>query len=683
MRVRLYWQPSDPDPGPCGNTAYGQVEDYTVDIQPCIQGVFTAHPVNRSINCGDNTTFSVAAIGSLLTYGWEYKTSAASTVWFNVPNAAPYSGVNTNTLTITNASQALNGYVYRATMFGPCTAIDFSNSATLTVGPYVVTFNPPTTNPVTICTGTIQQISISNLVSAATTSTFSSGAISIAIPDANVAGINHTIPVSGISGVISDVSVRFSIPAHTWPGDLTVALRGPLGQILNLDYFISNTGAGPGAGMNNTNFSSNAPLTARLSTSTAPYTGTFTPDAQLTATPNGPIGPTGFQTPAVGNFQGLVNFNNGTTANGNWTIAIYDGFGGDIGNLTNWQVSITYAAAIFATGVWTGPAGTMWNTPAGPPLNPYVPGTSQTTIYVNPLVNSNYTATVTTATPCVSAPKTVPVTVITPIGGLVPPANRTVCVGTDASFTVGLTGGPFTYSWEVSVNNGLTYSTIAGATSATLTLTAVTQLMNNNLYRVTVNGGPCGSTTPAPARLNVNQLPVVTISSTTLQLVPGRVATITGTSSPAPFSATSWSWTLNGSTIVTLPPSNTNSITANIDQQGDYRATVTDINGCVGSSNIVTIGSQASDYLWIIPNPNNGKFQVRLYYSGVIAERRKVQIYNAMGQLMAQKEFDLASSTPPYLSLDFNLPLLSAGTYVVKVVDKNSQKIKSGLMVIQ
>ncbi|MEK7810514.1 MAG: GEVED domain-containing protein, partial [Pseudomonadota bacterium] len=290
MRIRMYWQPTDPDPGPCGNTAYGQVEDYTVDIQPCIQGVFTTHPANQSINCGGIANFTVAANGSLLTYGWEYKPSAAAISWLNVSNGGVYSGATTSTLTITNAPQSMSGYVYRATMIGPCTAIDFSNSATLTVGPYIVTVNPPSSLPVTICTGTIQQISITNTLSSAVTTVFSSGAISIPIPDANVTGINHTIPVAGISGLVTDVSVRFSIPAHTWPGDLVVALRGPGGQILNLDYYISTTGAGPGAGMVNTNISSSAPLTARLSTSTAPYTGTFTPDAQLTTTVNGPIG---------------------------------------------------------------------------------------------------------------------------------------------------------------------------------------------------------------------------------------------------------------------------------------------------------------------------------------------------------------------------------------------------------
>ena len=151
--------------------------------------------------------------------------------------------------------------------------------------------------------------------------------------------------------------------------------------------------------------------------------------------------------------------------------------------------------------------------------------------------------------------------------------------------------------------------------------------MNNNLYRVTVSAGPCGSSGPYLARLNVNQLPLVTIASTTLQLVPGRVATLTGTSIPAPNAIPNWSWTLNGNTISGATGS---SVTAGIDQQGAYRATVTDVNGCTNSSNIVTIGSQASDYLWIYPNPNTGSFQVRLYYNQAISDTRVVRIYNML-----------------------------------------------------
>ncbi len=315
-------------------------------------------------------------------------------------------------------------------------------------------------------------------------------------------------------------------------------------------------------------------------------------------------------------------------------------------------------------------------------------GTPANTIYVKPLAtapftgnSATYCVVYTTSSPaCTSAPTCVTVNVSSPITGLISPANKTVCVGTNTTFTVGAGGGPLTYQWEVSVNNGLTWSAITGATAATLNLNGVTQLMNNNLYRVTVTASPCGSATSTPARLNVNQLPIVTISSTTLQLVPGQVATITGSSSPAPFSATSWSWTLNGNPIA---GANTNTVTATVDQLGDYRATVTDINGCVGSSNILTIGGQTSDRLWIIPNPNNGQFQIRLFYNGVIGERRIVKIYSSGGQLMAQKEVDLAFATPPYVSISFNLPSLAAGTYAVKVVDRNNQTITSGLMVIQ
>jgi subtilisin-like proprotein convertase family protein len=681
MRVRLYWQPADANPGPCGNTAYGQVEDYTVDIQPCIQGVFNTQPANQTIQCGGTASFSVTTTGSLLTYGWEYKTSAASTVWLNVPNAAPYSGVNTNTLTITNAPQTLNGYVYRAVIQGPCTAVDFSNSATLTVGPYVVTFNPPPTNPVTICTGTLQQISISNLVSGTSSQNFTSGAISIPIPDGNNSGsgpgINHIIPVSLPGGSqITSLTCTVNINNHTWVGDLCFVLKAPNNNILNLDYFLSGTGAGPSSptGMVNTRFSP-PPVSATLGGGVSPYTGTFKPDAALTGA-LGNAGPNGF-IPNVTTLPALYSI-----PNGNWTLAVYDGFGGDIGNLINWQLDITYTIPVFATGTWTGPAGTMWATAAGSGGAAYVTGTQATSIWVNPTASSNnYTATVSTATPCISS-GTVTVNVTNPatIALAGQPVNRSACVGSNTSFSVVAGGGPLTYQWQQSIDGGLNWTNISGATGSTLNLTAVIQLMNNYLYRVNVTASPCGTVTSAVAKLTTFELPTVTISSTTLQLVPGVSALITGTSVPGPLTANSWSWTLNGNPILGAV---TNSVSANIDQQGSYRATVTDINGCVGSSNIITIGSQVSDYLWIYPNPNRGQFQVRLYHNGAQAERRKVRIYNMGGQLMAQKEFDLVTGTHPYLSMTFDLPLLSAGTYVVKVVDRHERKITSGLMVIQ
>jgi hypothetical protein len=312
-------------------------------------------------------------------------------------------------------------------------------------------------------------------------------------------------------------------------------------------------------------------------------------------------------------------------------------------------------------------------------------GVPANTIYVKPLApltSTNYSVSFTTPTPCTSTTLVVPINVSSPVSITTPPADRVVCVGSNTSFTVVSGGTPLTYQWEVSVNNGLTWTNVSGGTSATLPLNGVTQLMNNNLYRVTVTAAPCGSTTTAAGRLTVNQLPTVTISSTTLQLVPGRIATITASSSPAASAVppAPWSWTLNGSTIA---GASTNSVTANIDQQGTYQATVRDVNGCVNSSNTLTIGSEPSDNLWIYPNPNRGQFQVRLYYSGTQAERRIVRIYNMLGAVVGEKSFDFDSNTSPYARLDFDLSNLSAATYIVKVVDKNGNTIHSGKVVVQ
>ncbi|HET6992159.1 MAG TPA: T9SS type A sorting domain-containing protein, partial [Bacteroidia bacterium] len=51
----------------------------------------------------------------------------------NLSNVAPYSGVNTNTLTINPTSFAMTGYSYRCVMNGSCTATQNSSAAILTV----------------------------------------------------------------------------------------------------------------------------------------------------------------------------------------------------------------------------------------------------------------------------------------------------------------------------------------------------------------------------------------------------------------------------------------------------------------------------------------------------------------------------------------------------------------------
>ena len=261
------------------------------------------------------------------------------------------------------------------------------------------------------------------------------------------------------------------------------------------------------------------------------------------------------------------------------------------------------------------------------------------------------------------------------------PSNTTRCVGTAATFTVVATGNAPTYQWQVSTNSGLTFTNIAGATGATLTLNNITQQMNNNQYRVVVTVPTCGTTvTSTPRTLNVNALPVVNLTASSAQLLPGGTSTLTVTSTPGALTPASYAWTLNG---VAVAGATGSTLPVDINGLGNYRASVTDINGCVGLSNTVAINGEASDRLFIYPNPTDGEFQVRLFYGSTAAERREVTIYNQKGQQVARQSFDLTRFLSPYMQMNFNLSHLAPGTYVVKVAEKNNGRTVSGLVVIQ
>jgi len=94
------------------------------------------------------------------------------------------------------------------------------------------------------------------------------------------------------------------------------------------------------------------------------------------------------------------------------------------------------------------------------------------------------------------------------------PANQTVLAGANATFSAVATNGesnpPATVQWDVSTNNGLTWGPVAGATSTTLALNAVTGSMNNNEYEAIFTNS-LGSTTSNPAVLLVGHTnPTVT-----------------------------------------------------------------------------------------------------------------------------------------------------------------------------
>jgi|CXWL01.1.fsa_nt_gi hypothetical protein len=102
-------------------------------------------------------------------------------------------------------------------------------------------------------------------------------------------------------------------------------------------------------------------------------------------------------------------------------------------------------------------------------------------------------------------------TVVTSVSIASHPNDATACAGANASFTVAGSGSGIIYQWQLSTDGGATYINIAGANSATYTVTGVTLVMNNNKYRCQLSNATC--TAPGVSNagtLTVNSLPAIT-----------------------------------------------------------------------------------------------------------------------------------------------------------------------------
>ena len=674
---------------PCATYNWGETEDYNVKIIPCIPVTITTAPVSVSTVCGSNASFSVIAAGSLPTYQWQYRLNATSP-WVDVMNVAPYTGATMATLNITNASTTLNGYQYRVRFGGACTSLDFTTFGTLTVSQLAAVVTPATAS---ICkgSGTIVPISIGN-VGASQTTTFSSAAnLALPIPEVGT-GVTNSIPVTlPSSAQITNIKVKMNI-AHTWIGDMIIALKAPNGEVYNLSYALNGTDNGPGAFVNTvTSFGPNAlgavfPL---LSTGTNPFTSTFRVDGRIastaTALDNGVnnvvrlTGPAGF----TATTDVPLTFYGGSGAGtGNWTIAMYDFYddgtnGGTINRLTNWSLDITYGA--LANAVFTSsPAApsTIFTNAAATTL--YDGVTAINTVYVKPDTTTIYSAAINTGTCTTTA--TIPVTVNTAIVGTPVVANKSACNGSNAVFTVtGITGGSgLSYQWQVSTTNPAVFSNIAGATSTSYTVLGAGQV--NNSYRVIVTSAGCGSVTSSAGALTSNTNPVVTISAAPItSLFPGLFSTLTAAVSSAS-GTIKYQWKRNG--VNSSIADTLNKAVVGIDGLGVYTVMVTDGNGCssagVSTPASITIKDSATtNRLFIYPSPNRGLFEVRFFNEGKAATA--INIYDEKGAQVISQRF---GANTAYQSMKFDMSGYAKGIYRVDVLSANGTRINTGSVLV-
>ncbi len=264
--------------------------------------------------------------------------------------------------------------------------------------------------------------------------------------------------------------------------------------------------------------------------------------------------------------------------------------------------------------------------------------------------------------PVVAYSNIVVVTINQPAVITVQPVNRTVCSGSNATFTVTATGA-LSYQWQLF--DGTNWNNIAGQTTASLVISNATLNMNTNSYRVIVTG-QCGPVTSNHATLYVNALPVIVLNaSRTPVLLPGQTVDITSVVSPA---GGSYVWYKDGAIIAGATGSSLTGLT--VDDAGSYHLVYTDPNGCVSTSAVLVVSSMATGGFLVYPTPNNGHFHIRFF--NTVGEAAFVSIYDTKGALVYRRQYN---TTLAYTQLDISVPHLPAESYLVTVHGAGGRKI--------
>jgi hypothetical protein len=176
------------------------------------------------------------------------------------------------------------------------------------------------------------------------------------------------------------------------------------------------------------------------------------------------------------------------------------------------------------------------------------------------------------------------------------PSSVTVDSGQTATFSSTASGGitPYTYQWQVSINNGLNFSNISGATSSSYTTGILSTTENGYQYRMLVTDASSNTAISGAAILTVNGTLSATVSPTNLSVDQGQTATFTATPTggTAPYSYqwyTCTTFTCASASIISSATSNTYSPSTAATGTYYYQAIVSDATMATATTNVATL----------------------------------------------------------------------------------------------
>jgi hypothetical protein len=490
----------------------------TVDYTPSV----TTQPTDQAATAGGTATFTAAADGRPSpSVQWEVNTGGGFT---NVP------GATSTTLTLADVTAAMNGNEYEAVFTNTVGSVT-STAAQLTVNTLPVVTTQPTNQSTTVGgTATFTAAASGNPAPTVQWEVNTGGGFT------NVPGATSTtLTLTGVTQAMSGnqyEAVFTNSAGSTASNAALLSVRFPVTITGNPT---NQTVTAGGAATFTASASGNPTPSVRWEVNTGGGTFSNVPGATSTT-----LTLTGV-TASMNGYQYEAVFNNGGADVPTTAATLTVDYAPTVTVPPVGQTVTAGGTATFTASADGNPAPSVqWEVSTGGGFTD-VPGATSTTLTltgVTAAMNGNqYEAVFTNTAGSVTSTAAALTVDYAPVV-TTPPANQTATAGGTAMFSAAADANPSaSVQWKVNTGGGFT--DVPGATSTTLTLTAVTAAMNGNQYEA-VFTNTVGSTTSTAAALTVDYAPVVTTPPANQTATAGGTATFSAAADANPSASVQW-----------------------------------------------------------------------------------------------------------------------------------------------